>query len=245
MEITVSLLILIIIITFFAFTIKGLLGFGPSLILIPILSFFLNIKDVIIITALADVLSSGIMFLKNRTVIRWKTIAYILCGLFIGTFIGVKILAIANPELLRKVLGLYIVLVVVKRIFFPSDNIPKQLKRFNSLITGIISGFFGGLFNINGPIIVLYLTKVFQHKATIRGMLAGIFFVDAVWRILLMLNERLISGYHLSTFSFVFLPFILLGLKFGTYLHLKLKEGEFKKFIEFLILIFGASLILK
>ncbi|MBD3362729.1 TSUP family transporter [Candidatus Dojkabacteria bacterium] len=245
MVISNGAIILVLLASVTAYLLKGLVGFGPSLIIVPILSFFIDFKSAVVVTTLADISSSGYLFIKGRKKVKIKKIGIIIAGLLVGTIIGVFLFKFLSVTSIKKIFGIMIIIVVLKNFLRRNKKVMKTFKKPIGLVVGLIGGILGGLTNTNGPPIVLYLNKVIRNKKALRANLAAIFITDAIWRGVLFGVNGYIDGTVLSVFSFIVLPGLITGLSLGNVCIKKLNNKTISNMIEFVLLVIGSGLLLK
>lgn len=246
MEISISVVILLALATIIAYFVKGLVGFGPSLIILPILSLFVGFKEAIAIGTLADIVSGVVILSFDRKNIRKRIIFNTFLGMFVGTTIGVQVLNALNTDILKKFFGILIIALVL--IGYKNSSTEIKHKRFNkikSLAVGLFAGLMGGILNTNGPILVMYYKKIFYSAKILRTNLTAILLTDAIWRGLLLIQSGLISQNTLHVFTLGLLPYILFGLYVSNKALKKVNCKKVKKFVELLLLVIGGGLLVK
>jgi len=225
-----------------AYFIKGLVGFGPSLIIVPVLSIFFDFRFAVIIATLADITSSTFIFYKERKKIQLKRILSIIIGLAIGTFIGTSLFQFVPITILQKLFGSMIIIIVLKS-FFEKRKKQESFNKIKAFFSGLVGGIFGGLLNTNGPPIVVYLNKVMQDKTQLRATLSAVFAADALWRGMLFWRQGLLTIYNVQIFSYFVLPGLIIGLFLGNIFMNKIDDKKVTSLIEAILFIVGFGLI--
>ncbi len=169
----------------------------------------------------------------------------ILAGLVPGVALGYFSLEYMDanlPQLLRLLLGLIIVAASLTLVFRPHPK--KRISRQPVfLLTGLIGGFFGGLFNTSGPPIIYLLYRQPLTVAAIRATLLAIFWVAALWRSILLTVE---GGYSLGmlVLTLICVPLVILTARLGRRLAGRLPELLMRRLAFALLLFLGMVLIL-
>ncbi|GJQ62498.1 MAG: UPF0721 transmembrane protein [Melioribacteraceae bacterium] len=233
--------IVISLIIFLASFVQGFSGFGFALISIPLLTLFISIKVAVPLGALCGLvvniyLSAG---LKNH--FSFRELSRIILGSIIGIPIGVGILKFGSPEILKNILGLFV-------LAFVTLNLVKLLKPMNvnhnwGYLAGLLSGFFGGAFNTNGPPVLIYFFLKGWDKVKQKAMISGFFLVTSS----MIVVSHFISGMTTSDILFDFvklLPIVLLGIWIGNVLFSRVSTELFNKLVLWGLLVIGGSLIL-
>ena len=223
--------------------IKGFSGFASDLFAIPLLALFLDIRFVVPVFLLFDLIGGAIMTVQNRRFIQWKTTFVLLVGLAVGTAIGTYFLVSFGNEALRKVFGAVVILFALKILIWDNAEVRKEISSIWAPVSGFVGGCTGGVFGLNGPPLVLYLARKLSDRRIFRATLYGIFFVDACYRLILYSASGLIT-WEVIRFALYLTPFLLIGLLLGSKLHAKVNESVFRKVIALILVVTGILLIL-
>ena len=222
--------------------IKGLSGFASALFAIPLLAIFLDIKFVVPVFLLFDFVSGIILTIQTRGFIDRKEALLLLLGLVIGTGIGTYFLVSFGDVALKRVFGGLVILFALKIFIWNNESAKKQINRIWAPVSGFLGGCVGGMFGLNGPPMVLYLTHQLKDKQVFRATLYTVFFADACYRLILYSFSRLIT-IEVIKFALYLTPFLLIGLFVGSKLHTKIKESIFQRIIATILLVTGIFLI--
>lgn len=237
----IEIIIIASLIVFIAHIIKGLTGFASSLIIVPLLSLFLDIKFVVPAMAVITLFSGLILFLMTKKHIQKDEFFLVLIFIIIGSFIGAQILANYSSVLLKKIFGIIIILFSLKMLLIADKKIIKKIKKYWGAIAGFIGGILGGMFDTNGPPIVIYLGHKLK-KQTFRATITAIFFIDVIWRNILYIWNG-VATLESFKFALLLLPALIIGIFAGSKIHIKINEVLFKKAVAIILLITGILLI--
>lgn len=220
------------------FFIESILGFGGSLIGYAILTFFLDVKSMILAALYIGTISSAkIIYTDYKSFdkkIFFKSLPITLIGLFFGTFLFVKLPA----EILSCTLGGLLFLLAIKILFFDKYVFPKIFKSKLVLIGGIAHGAFG----VGGPFLANALQKDFQNKSNLRTTLACFFvFFNLIRFVQLALQNKLKAEFFINIW-WAIIP-VLFAIKLGHKVHLKISENLFKKGVAVMTVIAAIKLI--
>jgi len=240
---TVEIVLLAGFIVLIGHFIKGLSGFASALFAIPLLALFLDIKFVVPVFLLFDLVSGVILTFQNRRSIDKKTALLLLSGLVIGTAIGTYFLISFGNEDLKRVFGVVVILFALRMLIWDNENIKKRISKIWAPVSGLAGGCTGAMFGLNGPPLVLYLTHQLKDKQIFRATLYGIFFVDACYRLILYSFNKLIT-IEVIKFALYLTPFLLVGVLLGSKLHAKINENLFKKIIALILMVTGVFLVM-
>jgi uncharacterized membrane protein YfcA len=221
--------------------IKGVTGFASALFSIPLLALFLDIKFVVPVFLLFDLVSGVILTSQNRRFIDKKSALLILSGLALGTAVGTHFLVSFGNDELKRAFGILVVLFALKLLFWDNGEVKKSLSRAWAPVAGIFGGCTGAMFGLNGPPLVIYLTRQLGDKQVVRATLYGLFFADACYRLVLYSFKGLIT-IQVVRFSLYLTPFVLVGLLLGSRLHGRIGERLFRKIVASILLVTGTLL---
>ena len=235
---------IILLSTTVAFLVKSLAGFGPALITIPVLSFYVGFKNAVLISTMSDVVAGLILLIGDRKKINFKIVSVMQIGMAVGAVCGVSMFGLIPLEVLKRLFG-FAMLIILFASLKRKDSIQHiKFYKLSGFLIGLGGGFLGGLINTNGPIIALYLRRVISNTRSFRTNLAAILFIDALWRIILMSTQGHVSEELVEMFITSVLPGVFIGIILGQKIIQKGESKYLKWLVEFLILIFAGKLLL-
>ncbi len=158
----------------------------------------------------------------------------------VGTVIGVFIFSKVDAQILSLILGILLILIAVKSIFFDHLILPKFLKNKLLLIGGISHGAFG----IGGPFVINALRHDFQNKSELRTTMAVYFAAFNFVRIIQLSLQNQISLEFVSKIWWVIIP-VFVAIKFGHKVHLTISEEFLRKSILVVTFCAGIKFLLK
>lgn len=236
-------LVLAAVIIFGSHAVKGATGFANALIAIPLLSLLMDIKFVVPMFLLFDFPSSGMIAVRNRSSIKWKTAAIVFSGLIVGTTIGAYFLINLSSSFLRILFGVFVA-VFGLNLMVRHQEIMKNVYHWKwGVLTGILGGTTGGMFGMDGPIIVMYLSKLL-HKTAFRATLTTIFLLSSFWRGSLYAYGGLL-GRDALWFAILMSPFLVAGVLVGSRFQHSLDQRSFNIIIGIVLVIAGILLIVR
>ena len=155
-------------------------GFGGGLLLLPVLVLVAGSKDAVLLAALIPLGWNLPRVIMLRQWIDWKITGLFTLGIVPGTALGALLLDSVDPDLLRRGIGVLLLLFgiyYVLRLYFDLPG-PRGAKRWVFPILGLVSGIIGGLLGAgHGPFQAggLMSADVPVREATaINGALGGI-----------------------------------------------------------------------
>jgi uncharacterized membrane protein YfcA len=169
---TFALVSLIFFIAGFA---QGLSGFGSALIAMPLLTVFVDVKTAVPLCVLNSLLISLYLGYKLKDHIKLKNVMPLTIGSLPGIYLGVSFLKSVEPDLIRILLGIMIILYCVYSFF--STPGPRKLHRAWAYIAGFGTGFIGSAFSAGGPPAIIYTALTGTSKDNIKATLTGFFLI--------------------------------------------------------------------
>lgn len=185
-------------------------------------------------------------FLRAKKII-WQYVAPLSIIAFIGSVAGANILIATNEELLNKIIGVSILVLIPltllkKDLGIQKTDIPK-LKRYLGYFFYLLVAIWAGFFSAGAGAFFLYIYMYFfgltilELKGTdkIPGM-----FLDA-GAMIVFLDNRIFNLWYLLAF----LPGMFLGSTFGAKYAIKLGDRWLRALVLLSIAIMSAKLLLK
>ncbi|MCF8262582.1 MAG: sulfite exporter TauE/SafE family protein [Melioribacteraceae bacterium] len=232
--------LLIALIIFFSSFSMGFSGFGFALISVPLISLIAGITYASPLSALGGIVVNLFLVLKFRKTINFKELTPLYISSFIAIPIGVYALSNLNLDFLRVVLGCFLIVYLLISVF----NL-LQIKNVNdkwSYLAGFLSGLFGGLFNTNGPPVLIYFLLKGYNKEKFKASIAGYFIFNSI----IIISWHAIGGITTQKIFVDFLlliPVILFGTLLGSFLFGKTSDKIFKLIVEILLSVIALILI--
>lgn len=220
------------------FFVESIVGLGGTLIAYALLSFFIDIKEMII-AALYIATCSSIYIIYTDAKSFSKTIflkSLPMC--IIGTICGALIFSKFDSRTLSLILGLLLIFLATQTFFFNKITLPKIFK--NKLL--FIGGASHGAFGIGGPFIVNALYKDFNNKSQLRTTLAIFFVAFNLERILQLSLQGQINFDFIKEIWWVMLP-VGFAIYLGYKAHLIANEQLLKKAIAILTFFGGIKFL--
>ena len=137
---------------FVGFYVQTVIGFAGSLIALPILLFAMELPDAISYISIFYLFSSVFLITKEWKNIDKQIILKLALASIVGVTLGVLVLTFSKPLLLKKGLGVFILLYVAY-VFIGKRKI--DLNKGGIFSFGVLGGFFSGVFSTGGPLYVM------------------------------------------------------------------------------------------
>ena len=179
-----SELIIINFVIFTAFFLKGLAGFGNSLINNGGLAFIRENKFITPVDTMLGLPVNIYLLIQEWKYIRFRIALPLLLAVGAGIVPGIYLLDTVNDRILKSILA--VVLLVISLDFFRSGKkeIKKETKYIKLLVlsAGFFSGILTSLYGI-GVLIPAVMSRTGLNKRDFRGSICFIFTAESIMRI--------------------------------------------------------------
>jgi uncharacterized membrane protein YfcA len=225
---------------FTGFFIQTIIGFAGALIALPFLLFVMPLSEAVCYISIFYFISTPIYVYKEWEHIDKELVKKLALSSFIGVIVGIIVLTYGKPIILKKALGIFIILFVLNSL-----RINKVLPLITKMkhLFGFMGGFFSGLFATGGPIYVMLIKNETNDVKTFRATMFASLGLVTVMRIPILLFGGFLSWNQLYNSLYV-LPFFILALFLGKKVYLKLDDVLIKKIILGLLFISGFLLLI-
>jgi uncharacterized membrane protein YfcA len=242
MEITFQLGVVVFIVEFVCFFIKGLAAFGDPLISNPVLSLFIDNRVISPMNLLLQAPLNGWISWKNRKHFSIKKSLAMLFCIFCGIVPGALLLKYVTSWILKVFLGI-LVLGIGLEMITRNRAKPAEENRFIMAFVSFFSGITAGLYGIN-LFFVAYVERTTKDRTAFRGSICFIFFIENVVRLIMYITMGIFTRYILAL-SCIALPAMIAGFFLGSKVDTKLSETAIRKIITTMFMFGGLSILLK
>ncbi len=184
-------LLYVFVLTVVASFIQRVSGFGFGIFIMSVLPHLMpSYAEATTLSGLLALTTSLIITLKMWRHIEWKKLLPILSVFLVASFIGVQLIDLANDTLLKKVLGVILILIGIYFLFV-RNSIKLRPTIFTQTIMGTLSGLLGGTCGMQGPPAVLYFISAAKQKENYIALTQAYFLLGN----LAMTGYRASNGY--------------------------------------------------
>ena len=227
-----------------AFFVKGITGFGSTLVLAPLFSFVVSSRFTTPVDLLTCIPTNAYLVWKNRKSINFRTVMPLSAMLLAGVVPGIMLLKTGNDLLLKSILGVVIMALGIEMLYRKSEHLGSAKPNKLFLVTvGLVSGILAGMYGISA-FLVAYISRTSEDRSQFRGNLCSLFLVDGIFR-LIWYSTTGIMTMEVVRFTFFISPAVALGMYIGTRVDTGLKEETVRKVTIYLLIVSGAALLLR
>lgn len=159
-------LLLLAVVAFLAATLAAVSGFGGAAVLLPVLVMVFGVRDAIPILTVAQLIGNASRVWFNRRELDWKVVGWFALGGVPMALLGGFLFATAPLKALTRLLGGFLLLIVVWRHVRPTPKKP-PLESFAALGAG--SSFLSALLGSVGPL----MAPFFLAYGLVKGAYIG------------------------------------------------------------------------
>lgn len=232
----------IIIAVICAYIIKGMCGFGNTLVFSTILSFTTNNINISPIDLIVGYPSNIFITWKERKHISAKVCIPLIIMVLIGSIAGVIFLKQGNTGLIKTLFGFTVIFIGIEMLLRERQNEKKKSSKIVLTLIGLVSGVLCGLYGI-GAFLVAYTNRTSDNQSQFRGNSCVVFLVENTFRIFLYSITGILNFMILKK-AFLLLPFMVLGFSIGMILSKSSSEKFIKKAVIILLILSGISLVI-
>lgn len=227
----------------------GIIGFGDALILIPIITPIIGIKNAVVLVNLWGILTAFLNFVKYRKLLdKGYFLRFLSLGIpatIIGTFLFIEI----GLEWIELILGIFIFSysIVKLYLYFKKAEDIELRTQINTTSPFIIAGGFSyglltALISAAGPINVAMLERTGHYKENFIENFAAIGVFLSIARTPFYFTTN-IFPYDLFLLFLLGFPIIFLGTKFGHRITPKIPIKTFQIVIFCFLIVIGIKSI--
>jgi uncharacterized membrane protein YfcA len=233
-----TLLAYAMIVVFAASVVKGLTGFGFSLLAVPFFVVLFEPRTAVPIIITLNAVSNIPLFIHSR---RWSDLGRIWPLIAAGVVsipAGTYLLMVLDPATVRMVVGIAICLFAAAFLLGFRRRIRRE--RRGLVGAGILSGALNGLISAGGPPVILFLPNQGMARDALRANLIAFFLCQNIATFSADVAGGLVSGQVLRLAAVLMLP-LAAGAVVGIRLVRYVPETAFRKAV--LVIVLGAGVM--
>jgi len=238
----VDIWILVALIAIFAGLVKGISGFGSSLVAIPLLTLLFGtefVKDSVVVMITFNLVLNSLLLIENKGFHPDSLKRVWIIPLFgaIFTVVGIIIFVNVPDAVITYTAGGLILLAIANKGFRLKMRLPET--PWVKAIIGTLSGMGNGIASIDGPPVVFYLTSIQAEKTYFKNVLASHFLVTGFIAVVL---HVIWGSYNVDLILIiaVMLVFTVVGLLIGNKISRNMNQAVFDKIV--LVILFALAI---
>ncbi len=232
--------ILFVLIQVAANVIQAVTGFAGGPLAMPPSIALVGVNDAKAAITLILWIATLVVSVQNLKYINWKQLGIMLSFMIVGMLAGLWLFDILPIKALMIGYGIVVVLIGVKKLFFPSSKKMPVPWNYAALL---LAGVMQGLFTSGGPFLVLYATDAIKEKKEFRATVSTIWTVLNIYMIFNMYRSEMYTTYNLGLAAASIIP-VFAGIFIGNRINKKINQAAFLKLVYILLILSGGILIL-
>lgn len=231
---------------FFAGFVKGTVGFGITLIVVPVLAMVITPQEAIVLVSLpVFVMNFATALFTIREYREMRSIRWMLPVAFACVPFGVKVLLWVDPEPVRAVIGVMIIFFVGMRFSgWQTTRLSMRGETLFAVGMGALIGFLFGMIMMPVAFIIFYLNAIGAKREPF------VFLLNVIASCLSLIQVSTFAWHSLYAAgawrnSLLMLVPALAGLYVGTRFRQNLSERIFERLVLGLLAIAGMILIVR
>jgi hypothetical protein len=234
--------IAVIITALVASILAAVAGFGGAVIMLPVLVWAVGIRDAIPVLTIAQLIGNLSRVVFNRRELKWPVVWRFALGAVPAAVIGGIIFATAPATALVRVLGLFLIIMVIYRHTHWGKNYKLTLRGFVPL--GAASGILSAVLGTVGP----FAAPFFLSYGLVKGAYIGTEAMTAVIMHVTKLGvygSYALIGVRTLLIGIAIGAVMILGTYLGKWLLNKVPEHIFPYIIEGTMLVAGVIFVIR
>lgn len=216
--------------------VRGVTGFGGSMLMAPILSVLIGPVPAVVIALLLETAAALVMFPDALPKVRWRTLIYLTLPALVTVPLGGYLLLTLDPGIAQKMIaGVVVVFSLLLLLGVRYSGSPRAA---TSIVLGGLVGALLGATSVGAPPVILYLLSGPDPVAVTRANLTVfVTAISVIGLVMLAAVGAIIATLGISALTLT-VPY-LLATWLGGKLFVQLSETNVRRFA--LVLMLGAS----
>lgn len=222
-----------------AYFVKGLTGFGNTLVVTSMMAYTMENKEITPVELLLTYPANAIMSWRYRKHADWHVWLPLAVLIVLGGIPGMLLLGNLDTHVIKILFGVFVIYMGVDMLISRSDvkKLPKVVDFLVSLVAGMMCGLFGV-----GAMLGAYLGRTMTDTKSYKANLSMVFFVENTMRIVFYALGGLLTLETVKNFA-ILMPFMGLGLFLGMKSSSVISDKMVRKAVIIMLIISGVALI--
>lgn len=244
----IKIILLVISVVFLGALMRAIFGFGDSVVSMPLLALLpVDLKTSIALVGLTGFSVAVLAILSGWENVDRPVLKQLSIGTLIGIPVGLLLVTLAPQFIFTLILGIFLIFYGVYSLTktkIGKVQEPSWITRpIWANIFGFMSGTLGSAYNMNGIPIVVYGTLREWEPIVFRESLQGHFLISSS----LIILGHFLGGFWTKELLVLYLfslPLTLLAHQIGKVVYGRIPTHKFERYIFFLIIFLGISLLI-
>lgn len=239
---------ILLLIFFLGNFVQGAVGFGSTLIIVTLGSYFYSIPHILPVLTPIELVSLVWMVYRERAFVQKQDLfRHILPAMALGILFAFVFIPFGEHKGLGLAFAFFVTGVSVVELYRAvrkPEQEPQPFPAWQGNLLLFAAGIVQGVFATSGPLVVAYASRVLKDPRQFRATLMSLWCITSTVNSLRYVHGGFLNGETLQLSALGFAP-VLLGTFVGERLHHRLNPAVFRPMVYVLLLISGSSLLLK
>ncbi len=224
-------------------TVKGTLGIGLPLVAVPLLATVLDLPTAIALMIVPVLTSNVLQALQGKQkAATLKRFWPLLVTMIPCTIVAAQFVSSIDLRTGSMVLGIIVVLFSLSQLIRVRLPIASQQERWLNPAIGAVAGFLGGVSNLFGPPLIMYLVALRMEKDAFVTTIGLLFIVASTTLYTTLAFVGVITIENATASLIAALP-VMLGVFVGTRLRNRIDQKVFERILLVVLVLIGLNLI--
>lgn len=225
--------------------VKGTLGVGLPLLVVPLLSLIMPASQAMGLLVLPVLVSNTLQVLEGgRFSYALRRFAPLIVAQLVATILAVHFSQDLSPKALNAAIAVTVISAVGLMAFKPSGEIAPRHQVWAGPLVGAIAGLMAGVSSLTGPIIITYLMALRLKRDEFVGSISIIYLLGAVPMYVAMLAWGRFGWTEVGWSCLALVP-MYLGMRMGAALRHRLSESVFRRLLLAFLVALSLVLLVK
>lgn len=206
--------------------VRGITGFGGAMVMSPPLALLLGARVTVPVALLLESIVAAPMLWQTRKLVRWRTVAALLAAACIFVPLGVRVLAVADPRMIRRAIAVTVIVFALLLLY--GWRYAGRPRLATSIGLGAMSGTMLGATSVGAPPVILYLLSGPDPIETTRANLTLYVTATSLIGIAMLFQQQILDA-HAAWLSLWLAPAYYAGLACGVRLFPRFDETRFRR----------------
>ncbi|MFC4352731.1 sulfite exporter TauE/SafE family protein [Fodinicurvata halophila] len=223
--------------------VKGVIGMGLPLVALPVLAYMMPVPEAITVLSLPVVLSNLVQAFQGGHFLGvLKRFWPVMLSLVLGVLLGVQLLVSLDPQLLYLLLGIAITGMALLTLSSPRFTLKPSQERPVGLGVCFGAGVLGGVSNLPGPPLALYLVALRLEKTFFISAISIFFLINSAPLYAALALHDVLGWYELLLSAFAVIP-VFGGVFLGQWVRKFVSQARFQTVVLLVLVVIGLSFI--
>lgn len=225
-----------------AFLIKGLCGFGNTMVFNMILSFQNSNASITPLELLVGYPSNMVIAWRERKSVSARIVIPLTMVVIAGSVPGMLFLKNGDIGIIKVIFGVAVAFLGMEMLLRNTQEKKSKSSTLRLTVVGLLSGILSGLFGI-GSLLAAYVNRTTESTSEFKGNLCAVFLFENTFRLFFYIAMEMLT-WQTVKYAVSLLPVMLIGLFTGIGLGKVLNEKTVEKVVIAVLIVSGIALVL-